>query len=110
MLIAGLPALADAGAREIDVLAFAIGGARQQQKHEMHGCRAAIARELAHCRILALLRREPHPELADDVAEPMKLLLARDMALGAAGELNVLLAIEHVPDAAGLLGARLPHV
>ena len=45
-------------------------------------------------------------QLADDMTQAVDLLLARDVAVGAAGELDVLLAPHHVPDRLGF-GARL---
>src|SRR3989442_15702066 len=49
-------------------------------------------------------------ELADDVAQAVDLLVARDVAVGAARVLDVLLPAEHVPDRLRLGAFWLPDV
>src|SRR5260221_2890934 len=111
MLVARLPAAADAGAREIDVLGVVLAvEPRRQQAHEMHRGGAAVAQEFAHFRIGALLVGEPIAKLADDVAQAMDLLLPHDVAFAAARVLDVLLPAEHLPDGAGAGAGRLPQL
>ena len=59
---------------------------------------------------VALLLRDQLDELADDVAEPMKVLLAGDVAVVAARELDVLLAAEHVLERLRLGAGDVPHL
>src|SRR5258708_31282182 len=102
MLVAGLPAAADAGAGEIDVLGVVLAvEPRRQQAHEMHRGAAAVAEHLAHLGIVALRVGEPIAELADDVAQAMDLLLPHDVTLAADRILGVLLPAEHLTDGAG---------
>src|SRR5262245_66337550 len=49
-------------------------------------------------------------ELRHYVAQPVHLALARDMAGNAAGILDVLVPVEHLPDRLGLRSHRIPHV
>jgi hypothetical protein len=47
-------------------------------------------------------------QLADDMAQAVDLLLARNVAVGAAGELDVLLPAHHLPDRIGCIALRVP--
>src|SRR5262249_54383375 len=49
-------------------------------------------------------------QLRDHVAQLVDLALSRNMARDAARILNVLLAVEHLPDALPLRPHRVPHV
>jgi hypothetical protein len=76
----------------------------------MHAGRAAVAGEFAHGIELALLLGQARDELVDDVAQPVRLLLARDVAGDAAGILHVLVAVEHVLHRGRLVAGRIPQV
>src|SRR6267143_4319456 len=60
--------------------------------------------------VAALLLGQVMRELADDVAQAVDLLVASDVAVGAARVLDVLLPAEHVPDRLRLGAFRLPDV
>src|SRR3981189_1862819 len=99
MVMAGLPASFDAGAREVDVLGVVLAiEAGQQEPHQVHERAAAILREILPDRIVAQLRRQALGEFPHDVAQAMDLRLAGDVALAAAGELDVLMARHHLLD------------
>ena len=102
---------ADAVRAEVDVLGVVLAfEPRRQQAHDMHLRAAAIACELAHLRAVAHILGKPLDQLADDVAHPVRLLLARDMACDAAGILNLLEAVEHLEHGGRLGSVRIPHV
>src|SRR3989454_10765203 len=97
--VAGLAARGDAGGREVDVLgvvvALQLGG---EEAHDVHRGAAAVAGMALEVGMAALLLGQVMRELADDVAQAVDLHVARDVAVGAARVLDVLLAAEHVPD------------
>ena len=96
--VTGVPALHDAGRAEIDVLGVVLAAElRGEQPHHMHPGRAAIAGELAHRRVVALGLGQPCGELVDDMAQPMRLLLPRDMAGDPARILHVLVPVRAPP-------------
>src|SRR5690349_24690003 len=97
MRVAGRPSLPDAVGAEVDILGvgFAIE-LRRKEAHDVHPGLAAIACELAHSRAIALTLGQTRGELVDDMAQPMGLLLAYDLACDAAGILDVLVAVEHL--------------
>src|SRR5438874_430104 len=96
---AGLPARADAAGREVDVLEVVLAVQRRREKaHDMHEGAAAPRGELAAFRAVLLFAWKLPGELADDVAQAVDLLLARDVAVGAARVLDVLLPAHHLPD------------
>ena len=55
-------------------------------------------------------RRQALGQFAHDVAQPMDLRLAGDVALAAAGELDVLVARHHLLDRRRMRAGGLPHV
>src|SRR6516162_1421701 len=111
MLVTGPPTGCDAGSREVDILSMVLAvEPRRQQPHEVHCGMTAVGSQLLHRRIIACRRGEAHTELANDVAQPVDLLLPGDMAFAPARILNVLLPAEHLPDRLGLRAVRLPHV
>ena len=65
----------------------------------MHRGFASPRGEPAHGRRRAFGFRHVPGQLADHVAQPVNLLLARDVAVGAARVLDVLLPLRHLPDA-----------
>src|SRR6185369_5049400 len=96
--VAGLPAGADAVRREIDVLGVILAVERRcHEAYDVHRRAAAPGRELAHVLALARAFRQLLRELADDVPQMMDLLLPRDVAAGAARELDVLLPAHDLP-------------
>src|SRR5215472_17505710 len=97
--IAGVAADADAARREVDVLGVVLAlHARREQVGDVHLGTAPPGRELLDFAVGLLGRRQLLGQLADDVAQTMDLLLASDVAVGAARVLDVLLARHHFPD------------
>ena len=94
-----LPTRANTRAGEIDVsgIAFALD-VRGIELYDMHERSAPVGGELLHFRADALIFRHQLDEFADDVAEPMKVLLAGDVAVVAARELDILLAADGPPE------------
>src|SRR6266480_1996168 len=94
--ITAIPALHDAGWAEIDVLGVVLAiELRRQQPHDMHPRRAAVAGQFTYRLAVAFGLRQSGGELADDMAQTMRLLLARDMAGDPAGILHILVAVEN---------------
>ena len=80
MGVTRIPALHDAGGTEVDILGVGLAiELRRQTPHDMHPCRTAIAGEFAHGFAVAFRRRQPRRQLVDDMTQPMRLLLARDV-------------------------------
>src|SRR5207244_8074759 len=95
--MSGLPARADAAWRKVDVLELVLAvDARCDQPCAVHGRAAPPRREFPDLGGAARFFRHVLRELTDDVAKVMDLLLACDMALGAARELDVLLPAHHL--------------
>jgi hypothetical protein len=96
---------------EVDILCviLAIDGRRQQPYH-VHFGEAAIFREVLHLLGLPQLLRHASRQLRHHVAQPMQLLLRRDVCDSATGVLDVLLPVHDLPDGLGLRTARIPDV
>jgi hypothetical protein len=62
----------------------------------MHAGLAAKAQQFPDLRIVALAFGQPRCEFVDDVTQPMRLLVARDLARNAARILDVLVAVEKI--------------
>jgi hypothetical protein len=105
-----LPTRANTRAGEIDVsrIAFALN-VRGIEPHDMHERSAPICGEPLHFRADALIFWHQLDEFADDMAEPMKVLLAGDVAVVAARELDVFLAAEHILEDCGS-GPEVCHI
>src|SRR5215468_3463715 len=76
----------------------------------MHHGAAAVAGELPRLRGVSLVIGEHSEELANDMTHLVKLGLSRDVALGAAREHDVLLAVEDLRDGSGFRAARVPNL
>src|SRR5215831_4229018 len=111
LCVAGLPAHADAGRAEIDVFGVVfVRKLRRQQAHNMHGCMAAVGRERLRLRSPANLFRQQRGEPANNMPHVMQLTLPRDVACDSAGILNVLMAVEDLPNRAWLFTHRIPEM
>src|SRR5215468_10084286 len=74
-LVTCLPAHADSGWTEIDILGVVfVLETRRQEAHDMHLRHTPMAGEFAHCLALAHIIRQMPNQLADDVAQSMGLL------------------------------------
>src|SRR5258706_5284594 len=76
----------------------------------MHYSSTAVAGELPSLRGVSLLLGEHAEEFANDMTHLVKLGLSRDVALGAAGEHDVLLAVEDLRDRLRLRAPRVPNL
>src|SRR6266540_829854 len=76
----------------------------------MHARVAAIPGELLIEWIVLLLLGHIFEEIGDDVPKLVRLALAHDVARDPARILNVLLAIEDLPDSLRLLSGRVPEM
>ena len=96
---ARLPARMDSSAGKIDVaqMIFVIETWRFKP-HDVHERAASIAGHFLNLRCFTLRFRHQANELAYDVAKMMDVTLARDVTVGAAGKLDILLTIENLPD------------
>src|SRR5690242_6186295 len=107
----GLPAAADAGRGEVDVLGMGlIAELRAQQTHHMHARVAAVAGQLLVERIVLFLLRYELEEVGDEVPELVRLALAYDVAGDPARILDVLLTIEDLPDGLRLISRGMPQM
>src|SRR2546425_11557327 len=107
--VAGLAARGDAGGREVDVLAVVVAlELGREEAHDMHGGAAAVTGMALDVGVAALLLGQVMRELADDVAQAVDLLVARDVAVGAARGLDVLPAAGHGPERLRLRGPGVP--
>ena len=97
--ITRLPARMDSSAGKIDVaqMIFVIEAWRLKP-YDVHEGAAAIAGHLLDLRCFALRFRHQANEFAYHVAKMMDVTLARDVTVGAAGILDILLAIKNLPD------------
>ena len=90
---------ADAGRREVDVLGVVLAASRGASRRTT--CIVVLAAprgEFLHVGGVAPRRRQLLRQFADDMAQPVDLLLARDVAVVAAGVLDVLLPAADLPD------------
>src|SRR5258708_14163831 len=76
----------------------------------MHYSSTAVAGELPTLRRVSLVLGEHAEEFASDMTHLVKLVLSRDVALGAAGEHDVLLAVEDLRDGFGVRAPRVPNL
>src|SRR5258707_7171365 len=76
----------------------------------MHYSSTAVAGELPSLRGVSLVLGEHAEEFANDMTHLVKLGLSRDVALGAAGEHDVLLAVEDLRDGFGFRALRVPNL
>src|SRR5438270_416080 len=91
----GLPAPADGRGAEVDVLPVVFARERRREKpHDVHRRMTAPGGELAAFGRRLLLGRQAFHQLADHAAHVMDLLLLRDVAVGAARVLDILLPAE----------------
>src|SRR6266700_3170348 len=98
-LVTCLSAQADSRWSEIDIFSVVlVFETRRQKAHDVHLRHAAIAREFAYLLTLAYVIRNMPNQLADDVAQPMRLLLPGDVARNAARVLYILLTVQNLPD------------
>ena len=98
-LIAGLSAHADSGWSEIDILGvILVFETRRQEAHDMHLRHTPVAGQLPDRVGLAHIIGKIPNELADDVAQSMRLLLPRDVVCNTARVLDVLLTMQHFSD------------
>src|SRR5476649_1399836 len=110
VVMAGLPALADAVGAEVDVLGVILAAeARRLQRQDVHRRAAAPRRQLAHFRPHGHVGRQVLRQLADHVAQAVQLALLLDVA-GAAGVLDFLVLVEHKQHAVRLAAVRIPHL
>ena len=109
--VPGLAARAHAGGGEFNVLGVILAfEARRDQVRDMHRGAAAIGCEFLAVAVGLLVRRQLLRQLPDHVAQPMDLLLPNDVAVGAAGVLDVFLPADHLPDRFGLRAGLVPDV
>nr|GEU28368.1 hypothetical protein [Tanacetum cinerariifolium] len=110
VVIAGLPARADAGGGKVDVLGvvFVADAGRRQRQH-VHGGAAAPARQRAHIGACCHVRRQQQRQFADHVAQPVQLALLLDVA-GAARVLDLLLLVEYIENALRFGAVRVPYL
>ena len=96
--IAGLPAGADPARREVDVLGvvLAVDARRERRATCIVVPQPQDASSFTSRSLVPLAAASS--QLADHMAQAVDLLLPRDVAAGAAGELDVLLAAHHLPD------------
>jgi len=98
-LVTCLSAHADSGWTKIDILGVVlVFETRRQEAHDVHLRYAPIAGEFAHCLALAYFVWKVPNQLANDVAQSMRLLLPADVARNTARVLNVLLTVQNFPD------------
>src|SRR5271156_1161819 len=111
MRVACFPALPDPGQAEGDVfrMVLVVELWRQQLDH-VHPGLAAVAQQFPDLRLAALAFGQPRRELFDDVTQPMRLLVARDLTCDAARILYVLMAGEGVRHRGWLGAERIPEV
>ncbi len=76
----------------------------------MHAGEASIARHFLDEVGLVLLPRQTHGEFGDDMPQAVNLLLQSEVADGPARILNVLLAVQNLPDRLRLGSAWIPNV
>src|SRR5262249_45235123 len=94
-----LPATANARRAEIDVLGVVlVVEPRRKQANHVHARQATVLAQLRNARLLAFLFRNELDQLRHDMAQLVDLALARDVARYATGILNVLVAIQDLPD------------
>src|SRR5438105_250600 len=111
IVVSRLPSHTYAFRREVDVLGVVLAvEVRCVQSRHVHGRTAAPAGQLAHFGRLARGLGHALGELPDDVPQVVDLLLARDMALGAAGILDVLGPPHDLPHRLGFGAFGVPHV
>ena len=109
--IARLLAHADAGWTEIDVLGVVlVVESGRHQAHDVHARDSAVTLELFRRFARAHALRQQPRKLGDDEAQPMRLFQAGDLSGDAARILDVLLAMEHLPDRFRLRPALVPDV
>src|SRR3954463_3733651 len=107
----GLPARPDAVGREVEVLEVVLARERRREEpHHMHHGGAAPGGELFALLGFFRIRRKVPRQLANHVAHAVDLLLTRDMAVGAARVVDVLLPSQNLPHRLGLGAGRLPDV
>ena len=98
-LVTCISAHADSRWTEIDIFSVVlIFETRRQKAHDVHLCHAPIAGEFAHRLALAYFVWKVPNQLANDVAQSMRLLLPGDVARNTARVLNVLLTVQNFPD------------
>ena len=111
IVMPSLPAKANSLPSEIVIprIAFAldVGGI---EPNDVHKGLAAVCREFFHLRRVALVLRNKSDQLADDVAQPVNDLLARDVTDLAAGKLDVFLAAEYVQERLWFRSGAVPHL
>src|SRR6516162_3644330 len=97
--ITRLPACMDSSTGKIDVaqMIFVIEAWRFKS-HDVHECAAAIAGHFLDLRCFTLRIRHQANKFAHDMAKLMDMFLARNMTVGAAGKLDILLTIKNLPD------------
>ena len=79
--VACLPARADPGRTEIDVLGMVfVLDTRRQQAHNVHLCLTAISSKLSHRLAISQFGRNLLNKLANNVAQSMGLLLSGNVA------------------------------
>src|SRR6266545_7419885 len=94
--VAGLPAAADAGRCEVDILGVVlVVEPRRQEPDHVHAREAAIGAQLLS--LLALVGGDQLDQLRHHVTQLVHLALARDVARHPARILDVLVAIEPPP-------------
>src|SRR5436190_10608872 len=111
ILVTCLPPCTDARGREVDVLGVVLGvELRRDKSRDVHRRTAAPGGEFPGMWGIAETGRKLLRKLSDNVAQVVDLLLARDMALGPARELDVLLSSHHLPHRSRLRAFRIPDV
>ena len=86
---------------------FSLSKSGRQQPHDVHARDTAVTLELFRCFTRAHVLGQQPRKLGDDEAQPTLLFQVRDLSGDAARILDVLLAIEHLPDPApGRSGSR----
>src|SRR5688572_33400372 len=102
----GLAAKADARGAEVQVLGEVLAlERRREQAHHVHGGGAAPRGE--RLAFVLFIDWKMAGELADHMPQMVNLLLARDVAVGAARVLDVLLARHDLPERLGLVAGGL---
>ena len=83
---------------------------RCEQAHDMHPRLAGIMHQIFGVGVFENLRGHQFAQFIDHMAKAMNLPLPPDMRGRAAGILNILLPVHHLPDGFGFCAVRVPEM
>src|SRR5262245_45605727 len=109
--MAGLPAAADARRAEVDGLGvILVVEPRGEQPHDMHARKTPVGSQFAHRCAVAFRLGDVLEQFVDDMPQPVRLLLADDVACNPARVLDVRVAMHHFPHRLRLRTVRVPYM